>query len=158
MLLGLYYTTLCSKDTVGHIIKKILASNCINKGWSMNSDRSDPHIFLFRLNLLFSIKHYLFKDETNLCLGQTCLGLSWVQDLATSVWVLVAQSCPTLCDPMDCSPPGFPAHRIFQARIPKWVAIPFSNGSSWPRDRTPVSCIAGRFFTVWTTREAPSYK
>ena len=51
---------------MGQIINKILASNCINKGWSMNSDLSDPQIFLFRLNLLSSIKHYLFKDETNI--------------------------------------------------------------------------------------------
>ena len=66
VLLGLYYTTLCSKDTVGQIISKILASDCINKGWNMNSDLSDPQIFLFRLNLLFSIKRYLFKDETSI--------------------------------------------------------------------------------------------
>ena len=43
---------------------------------------------------------------------------------------------------------------ILQARILKWVAIPFSRGSSWPRDRTQVSCIAGRLFTIWATREA----
>jgi len=42
----------------------------------------------------------------------------------------VAQSCPTLCDPMDCSLPGFSVHRIFQARVPEWVAISFSRGSS----------------------------
>ena len=44
-------------------------------------------------------------------------------------------------------------HGILQARILDWVAIPFSRGSSWPRDRTHVSCIAGRFFTIWATRE-----
>ena len=54
----------------------------------------------------------------------------------------VAQSCPTLCDPMDCSPPGFSVHGIFQARILEWVAIPFSRGSSRPRDRTWVSYTA----------------
>ena len=53
-----------------------------------------------------------------------------------------------LCDPMDCSPPGSSVHGILQARILEWVAIPFSRGSSQPRDRTPVSYIAGRFFTV----------
>jgi len=42
----------------------------------------------------------------------------------------VAQSCPTLCDPMDCSLPGFSVHGIFQARVPEWVAISFSRGSS----------------------------
>ena len=44
--------------------------------------------------------------------------------------------------------------RILQARILEWVALPFSRGSSQPRDQTQVSCIAGRFFTVWATREA----
>ena len=63
--------------------------------------------------------------------------------------VLVAQSCLSLCDPMDCSPTGFSVHGILQARILEWVAIPFSRGSSWPRDQTLVSCIAGRFFTTW---------
>ena len=66
----------------------------------------------------------------------------------------VAQSCLTLCDPMDCSLPISSVHGIFQARILEWVAISFSRGSSQPRDRTWVSCIAGRRFTVWATREA----
>ena len=56
----------------------------------------------------------------------------------------VAQSCPTLCDPMDCSPPGFPVHGIFQARILEWVAISFSRGSCQPRDRTHVSYVGRR--------------
>ena len=68
--------------------------------------------------------------------------------------VLVTQSCPTLCKPMDCTPPGSTVHAISQARILEWVAISFSRGSSQPRDWTQVSCIAGRFFTVWATREA----
>ena len=67
---------------------------------------------------------------------------------------LVTQSCPTLCDPMHCSWPGFSVHGILQARILEWVATSFSRGSSWPRDRTQVSCAAGRFVTNWATREA----
>ena len=63
-------------------------------------------------------------------------------------WSELAQSCPTLCDPMDCSPPGSSIHGILQARILEWVAISFSRGSSWPRDWAQVSCIAGRFFTT----------
>ena len=62
--------------------------------------------------------------------------------------VLVAQSYLILCDPMDCSPPGFSVHGILQARVLEWVAIPFSRGSSRSRDRTQVSHIAGRFFTI----------
>ena len=68
--------------------------------------------------------------------------------------VKVAQPCPTLCNPMDCSPSGSSIHGLLQARILEWVVIPFSRGSSWSRDWTRVSCIAGRFFTVWATREA----
>ena len=61
--------------------------------------------------------------------------------------VLVAQSCLTLCDPTDCSPADSSVHGILQARILEWGAIPFSRGSSQPRDRTHISLIAGRFFT-----------
>ena len=66
----------------------------------------------------------------------------------------VAQSCLTLCDPMDCSLPGSSVHGILQARILEWVAISFSRGSSRTRDRTQVSLSAGRHFTLWATREA----
>ena len=66
--------------------------------------------------------------------------------------VLVTQSCPTLCDPTDCSLPGSSVHGIFWAKILEWVAIPSSRGSSWPRDQNWVSWNAGRFFTVWATR------
>ena len=52
------------------------------------------------------------------------------------------QSCLTLCDPKDCSPPGFSVHGILPARILERVAISFSRGSSWPRDRTPVLCLS----------------
>ena len=48
----------------------------------------------------------------------------------------VAQSCPTLCHPMDCSLPGSSVHGIFQTRVLEWVAISFSRGSARPRDRT----------------------
>ena len=65
------------------------------------------------------------------------------------IYLKVDQLCLILCDPMDCT-----IHGIFQARILEWVAIPFSRGSSQPRDRTQVSCIAGGFFTSWATREA----
>ena len=66
--------------------------------------------------------------------------------LKKKVKVLGAQSCQTLWDPMDCSPPGSSIHGILQARILEWVAIPFSRGSFCPRDQTCVSRIAGKFF------------
>ena len=64
------------------------------------------------------------------------------------------ESCSVMSDsnPMDYTVPG-----VLQATILEWVAIPFSRGSSQPRDRTQVSCITGRFFTSWATREAQEY-
>ena len=69
-------------------------------------------------------------------------------------WSEVTQLCPTLCDPVGCSPPGSSVHGILQASIVEWVAISFSRGSSRPRDQTQVSRIAGRCFILWATREA----
>ena len=60
----------------------------------------------------------------------------------------VAQSCLTLCNPMDYSPPGSSVRGILQARILEWVAISYSRGSSQPRERTCISCLAGGFFTI----------
>ena len=84
-------------------------------------------------------------------LGGTCLYLAVETTLKfhpgpySSLHVLVIQSCPTLCDPTDCSPPDSSVHGILQARILEWVVISFSKGSPWPRDQPRVSCIAGRF-------------
>ena len=72
--------------------------------------------------------------------------------IVLKVKVLVTQSCLTLFDPMDS--PGSSLHGILQARILEWVAMPSSRGSSQPRDPTQVY-TAGRFSTVWATREAP---
>ena len=70
-----------------------------------------------------------------------------------SITSSITQSCPTLCDLMEYSPPGSSVCGVFQARILEWVAISFSRGSSQPWDRTQVSCIAGRCFNLWATRE-----
>ena len=70
---------------------------------------------------------------------------------------LVAKSCPTLCDPMDCSPPGSSVHEISQARILEWGAISSARGSSRPRNQTSVSCISctgRRILDHWATTEA----
>ena len=66
---------------------------------------------------------------------------------------LIARSCPTLCDLVDCSPPGSTVRGNFHARILEWVTSPISRGSSPPRDRTPISNIVVGFFTIWATRE-----
>ena len=78
-----------------------------------------------------------------------CLSNLDIVDITSHVWPLgseVTQSGLTLCDPMDCSPPGYSMHGIFQARVLEWVAISFSRGSSPPRDRTQVCHIASRCF------------
>ena len=78
-------------------------------------------------------------------------GLITLQAHISSVWsccCLVTQSCPTLCDPMNYSQPDLSVHEISQARLPEWVAISLSKGSSQHRDWTHVSCLAGRFFTT----------
>ena len=103
--------------------------------------------------------------ESNCFWGQrkseTILGINswWSVDLGSSfdslnVVVLVAKLCPTLFDPMDCSPPSSSVHGIFQEGILQWVAIFFSRGSSWPRDWTPVSWISQWILYHWATREA----
>ena len=97
--------------------------------------------------------------------GSQRVGHDWATELNCCHLVLekkneseVVQLCLTLWDPMDCSLPGSSVHGIFQARVLERVAISFSRGSSWPRDQTQVSYIAGRHFTIWATREFPIYK
>ena len=67
--------------------------------------------------------------------------------------MLVAQLCPVLHGPIGSSPTDSSVHGILQAKIMEWVAILFSRGSSQPRDQTQVSCISGRFFSIWVIRE-----
>ena len=95
----------------------------------------NPSCFIYVVSLSLSLSLFLFFMTGSL--------LSFK---SMCVCVLVAQSWPTLCDSMDCRPPGFSVHEIFQTRILEWVAMSFSSESSRPRDRTQVSCIAGRFF------------
>ena len=97
------------------------------------------------IRILAFLLHFLLKESS-------LFQLFYYPEM--KVKVLVAQSCLTLCDPLDCSPPGFSVHGILQTKILEWVAIPFSRGSSRPRDQTQVSHIVGRFFTFWPTREA----
>ena len=71
---------------------------------------------------------------------------------------LVAQSCPTLCGPRYCSPPGSSAHEVFLARTVEWIAISYSRGSSWPRDRACIPCISctGKWILYrWQHRGSP---
>ena len=79
------------------------------------------------------------------------------QFAATIILLLVTQLCLTFWDPMNCSQPGSSVHGILQGRILEWASMPSSWGSSWPKDQTRVSSIAGGFFTIWATREAHNY-
>ena len=87
-------------------------------------------------------------------LQQICMCvLSLIDILNVFRRIIAAHSCPTLCNHRDSSLPGSSVHELLQARILEWVAIPFSRGSSQPRDRTWVTLIAGRFFTILSTRK-----
>ena len=88
--------------------------------------------------------------------GVGCHCLLRVRFYCTVRWIshggdggVVTQSCTTLCNPTDCSPPGSSVHGILQTRILEWVAISFSKGSSQPTDQILISCIVGGFFTNW---------
>ena len=101
-------------------------------------------------NLISSVSHTLSSSQWGDQLSQLS---SYPR---SQIKVLVTQSCPTLCHPMDCSSPGSCVHEIFQAMILEWVAISFSRGSAQLRDRAQVLCTAGRFFTECATRAAQS--
>ena len=92
-------------------------------------------------------------DPTDCILpGSSVHGISQARILVC-VWCMHAQSYLILRNPMDYNPPGSSVHGIFQTRILECIAIPFSRVSSQPRDWTQFSHIAGRFFTVWASRE-----
>ena len=79
----------------------------------------------------------------------------WTECIYTYICCLVAKSCPTLCDPMDCSPPGSSVRGISQVRTLEWIAISFCRGSSQPRDQTLTSCISKRILYHWATIGLP---
>ena len=103
-------------------------------------------LFLFATGVLnyYSSKNCLHSNYLSWEIKQHD---SWLASVNSSVSHCFATT-------MDCSPPGFSVHGIFQAGILEWVAISSSRGYSWPRDQTQVSCIAGRRFALWATREA----
>ena len=117
-------------------------SKLIVQVWGCNSKDSQNPRVEEKSKICLAPKEYLTWRGTTKD-GSMCM-----------VKVLVAHLCLTLCDPMDYSLPGFSVRGILQARILEYVVNPFTAGSSRPRDWTWVSHIAGRFFTVWDTREA----
>ena len=114
--------------------------------------------------------YYIFKGFTKLCAGvPSDLSLttfsSWYLDTSGAIRrssfcitprhqigaFFGVQLCPILCNLMDL--PGSSIHGILQTRILEWVVMPASRGASWPRNRTWVSCIAGRVFIIWAPRD-----
>ena len=83
----------------------------------------------------------IWKKNTHMCvcINHVAIHLKLTQHCKSTMLVLITHSCPTLCDPMDYSPPGSSVYGILQARILEWGAIPFSRGFSQPRDQTWVS-------------------
>ena len=122
-------------------------TNLISIHW-ISSDIIGVIVNHSRLQLLYFIRRVILI--LIICVFLVCL-------VKYTLWICVstAQSFLILCNPMDYSLPGSSVHGILLARILEWVAIPFSRGSSQPRDQTWISCIEGRFFTIWATREGP---
>ena len=122
--------------------------------WLNNNSVSDLWTCL---ELNFNREVFLMKSDNPECVC-VLLFSSWGHKESDMLEQLAlhqsCQLCLTLCDPMDCSLPGFCIHGIFQARVLQWAAISFSRRSSQPRDWTWVSCTADRCFTIWATREA----
>ena len=90
--------------------------------------------------------YYVSQKDSTVRTFQVYLAVQIFSKVNSKRWSEVAQSCLTLCDPVDCSLSGSSIHGIFQTRILEWGAISFSRGSSWPRDWTQVSRIAGKCF------------
>ena len=118
--------------------------------WVNEANLKKPHTVWFQVYDILIV--WLLSHVWLFCYLMDCIPLDFFVYGISQTRILeseVSQSCLTLCDPMDCSPPGSFVHGIFQARVLEWVAISFSMVFSQPRDRTQVSCIAGRHFTIW---------
>ena len=112
--------------------------------------------WISKMQYIHATKYYsaIKKENQAQIYTITQINIRYILLRERKVKVLDTKLNLSLCDPMDCSPPGSSVHGILQVRILEWLAIPFSRGSSWPRDQTQVSRITGIFFTIWATREA----
>ena len=110
------------------------------------STRNSPQKF----QLLSQFLHFNIGRNISHIFSNILVSLRTIPGYVLCYYILseVAQSCLTLCNPMDCSLPGSSVHGIFQAIVLEWVAIFFSRGSSQPRDGTRVSCIVDRRLTI----------
>ena len=116
-------------------VSKTAASKLWHKGQSLL-----PPVFFVCMCVKEVLLEHRYTYSLSYCLRQQSWGIVTVS-LWFAWYTKLLQSCPTLCNPMDCSPPGSSVHRILQARILEWVAMPSSWGSSQPKDQTRVSCL-----------------
>ena len=122
-------------------------------------DLNLPWVYMLKVSFFFFpiiFGKYLFNKKFSVFFWSSLYHIDCRYNFYIKKESEVAQSCAPLCYPVEYSPPGSSVHGILQARILEWVAISFSRGSSQSRDQTQVSCIAGRFFNLRVTREAPS--
>ena len=91
---------------------------------------------------MFNFIYRIVKSARRECKDEMVVFSDFIDKDSACTHAKSPQLCPTLCDPMDCSPPGSSVHGILQARILEWVAIPFSRGSSQARDQTCVSYVS----------------
>ena len=125
--------------------------------WFLSAPFGNIHIFSGFQDILPRFETFLYFFALRLLFFPNWNRGNWGHlRRSEKVKVLAAQSCLILCDPMGCKLLGSSVHGILQAIILEWVTIRFPRESSRPWDQTQVSCIAGRFFTIWATREAHS--
>ena len=106
---------------------------------SLSPSSHSKHLLIYFLSLWISFYFSIILNKWN----HVVFGGGWSEFFhSANMHAKSLQSCPTLCDPMDCSPPDSSVHGILQARILEWVAMPFSRGSSWPRKGTCVSYVS----------------
>ena len=134
------------------ILEWVAISSSRGSSWSRDRTCISRVSCIGRRNFFLLPLSRLWSPDTCICITES---LFYAPETSTTLLnkherkkVKVAQSCPTLWDPMDCI-----VHGILQGRILKWVAFPFSRGSSQTRDQTQVSLIAGGFFISWATRD-----
>ena len=131
----------------------VLLNRTVKRNTQEDTDYYSTRLILPGCDAQNCSSHFTTRGA-RLRLSPTCW--RWLSRDMASPGVSVTRLHLTLCDPMDRSLPGSSVLGILQTRILGWVAIPFSRGSSWRRDQTWGSCLAGSFFTIWATREVPT--
>ena len=144
------FHSLCTLKNV-HMQQKFGELTLIHIGWVQLEQMGPPslfHVFVFCKGSSYVLPWERRHEWKQIQAQRYPYFLSLVYVKIASVLLCISHV------PMVYSPPGSSVHRILQVRIVEWVAILFSWGSSQPRDRTQVSCIAGEFFTIWATGES----